>query len=333
MKVTLLSRSASIPSTRRLVEAGRARGHKMRVLNPLRVQMHLDGGSATLYYDRKKLSPTDVVLPRIAQSINTYGLAVVNQFALGGVPLVNHAQAIAQSRSKMRSLQLLSAHGIDIPATVMARDAAHLKEMVGLVGGVPVLVKLLQGQENHGVMVCESLQSLEAALEAVLGLGHNLVMQEYVKSTSQDVRVLVVGGKAVAAVRRRARPGRFAHTLIKGARLEAMELSPGQRATAEKATRLVGLEVAAVDLLDVQGQSKVFEVNSSPALPEMEAVTGMDLATPIIIRAEELVAGADPVSVPDLLPPRSLPSPGLPTSPAPRRKRTSRTPTSGAGGA
>lgn len=166
----------------------------MRVLNPLRVQMHLDGGgSATLYYDRKKLAPTEVVLPRIAQSISTYGLAVVNQFALGGVPLVNHAQAIAQSRSKMRSLQLLSAHGIAIPATVMARDAAHLKEMVGLVGGVPVLVKLLQGQEKHGVMVCESLQSLEAALEAVLGLGHNLVMQEYVKSTSQDVRVLVVG--------------------------------------------------------------------------------------------------------------------------------------------
>ncbi|WP_342381466.1 RimK family alpha-L-glutamate ligase [Myxococcus stipitatus] len=333
MKVTLLSRSASIPSTRRLVEAGRARGHRMRVLNPLRVQMHLDGGGrATLYYDRKKLAPTDVVLPRIAQSISTYGLAVVNQFVLNGVPLVNHAQAIAQSRSKMRSLQLLSAHGIAIPATVMARDAAHLKEMVGLVGGVPVLVKLLQGQEKHGVMVCESLQSLEAALEAVLGLGHNLVMQEYVKSTSQDVRVLVVGGKAVAAVRRRPRPGRLAHTLIKGARLEAMELSPGQRATAEKATRLVGLEVAAVDLLDVEGQSKVFEVNSSPALPEMEAATGLDLATPIILRAEELVAGAEPVSIPDLIPPQPLLD-AVPTpSPAPRGKRASRTSSRGPGG-
>ncbi len=116
---------------------------------------------------------------------------------------MNTAQAIAQSRNKMRSLQLLSANGIDIPATVMARDAADLKAMVGLVGGVPVLVKLLQGQEKHGVMVCESLQSLEAALEAVLGLGHNLVVQQYVKNTGQDVRVLVVGGEAVAAVRRR----------------------------------------------------------------------------------------------------------------------------------
>ncbi|MFP2908257.1 RimK family alpha-L-glutamate ligase [Pyxidicoccus sp. 3LFB2] len=332
MKATLLSRSASIPSTRRLVEVGRARGHRMRVLNPLRVQMHLDGGSATLYYDRKKLTPTDVVLPRIAQSISTYGLAVVNQFGLARVPLVNHAQAIAQSRNKMRSLQLLSAHGIGIPATVMARDAAHLKEMVGLVGGVPVLVKLLQGQEKHGVMVCESLQSLEAALEAVLGLGHNLVMQEYVKSSGQDVRVLVVGGEAVAAVRRKPRPGRLAHTLNKGARLEAIELSPGQRATAEKATRLVGLEVAAVDMLDVQGQPKVFEVNSSPALPEMEAATGMDLATLIIMRAEALAAGAPPVSLPDLSPPAVLPVPPLPPASAPGRKGNGRTTKAGVGG-
>ncbi|AKQ67033.1 Ribosomal protein S6 glutaminyl transferase [Myxococcus hansupus] len=328
MKATILSRSASIPSTRRLVEVARARGHRVRVLNPLRVQMHLDGRSATLYYGRKKLAPTDVVLPRIAQSINTYGLAVVNQFGLARIPLVNNAQSIAQSRNKMRSLQLLSAHGIDIPGTVMARDAAHLKEMVGLLGGVPVLVKLLQGQEKHGVMVCESLQSLEAALEAVLGLGHNLVMQEYVKSSGLDVRVLVVGGQAVAAVRRRPRPGRLAHTLIKGARLEVHELSAAQRATAEKATRLIGLEVAAVDLLDVQGQPKVFEVNSSPALPEMEAATGVDLASLIIARAEALVAGAPPVSVPDLSPPTGLPLPAA-VAPAPverkgpgRRSRT-----------
>ncbi len=220
MKITILSRSASIPSTRRLVEAARARGHQVRVLNPGRVEMHLDGSSASLYYKRKKLPPCDVVIPRIAQSINSYGLAVVNQFEIRGMPLMNTAQAIAQSRNKMRSLQLLSANGIDIPATVMARDAADLKAMVGLVGGVPVLVKLLQGQEKHGVMVCESLQSLEAALEAVLGLGHNLVVQQYVQKSGHDVRVLVVGGRAVAAVERRPRVGRLSHTLIKGARLE-----------------------------------------------------------------------------------------------------------------
>lgn len=300
MKITILSRSSSIPSTRRLVEAARARGHQARVLNPGRVEMHLDGSSASLFYKRKRLPPCDVVIPRIAQSINSYGLAVVNQFGIRGVPLMNTAQAIAQSRNKMRSLQLLSANGIDIPSTVMARDAADLKAMVGLVGGVPVLVKLLQGQEKHGVMVCESLQSLEAALEAVLGLGHNLVVQQYVQKSGQDIRVLVVGGQAVAAVERRPRVGKLSHTLIKGARLKGIELSQACRVTAERAARLVGLEVAAVDLLDVKGQPKVFEVNSSPALPEMETATGMDLATPIIERAEALLAGAPGVETQEL---------------------------------
>lgn len=320
MKITILSRSASISSTKRLVEAGRARGHQVRVLNPVRVEMHLDGQRATLYYRRRKLSLCDVVIPRIAQSINNYGLAVVNQFAMCGVPLVNTARAIAESRNKLRSLQLLSAHGIDIPATVMARDAADLKAMVGLVGGVPVLVKLLQGQEKHGVMVCESLQSLEAALEAILGLGHNLVVQQYVQNTGQDVRVLVVGGRAVAAVRRRPRFGRLSYTLNRGARLEPIELTEAQRRAAERTATLVGLEVAAVDLLDVQeGHPKVFEVNSSPALPEMEAATGLDLARIIIERAEQLGAGGARVGLPE----------PEPTPPA-RRKRVPKASASGA---
>ncbi|HSP80971.1 MAG TPA: RimK family alpha-L-glutamate ligase, partial [Myxococcaceae bacterium] len=264
-------------------------------------------------------SPTDVVIPRIAQSINNYGLAVVNQFAMCGVPLVNTARAIAESRNKMRSLQLLSAHGIDIPATVMAREAAELKAMVGLVGGVPVLVKLLQGQEKHGVMVCESLQSLEAALEAILGLGHNLIVQQYVKNTGLDVRVLVVGGRAVAAVRRRPRVGRLSYTLNQGARLEGIQLTLSQRQAAEKTASLVGLEVAAVDLLDVQGRPKVFEVNSSPALPEMEAATGLDLAGLIIERSEVLAAGGPRVGLPE-------PEPVAPLPPPPERTRRKRPP-------
>jgi ribosomal protein S6--L-glutamate ligase len=316
MKLTILSRSASIPSTRRLVDAARLRGHQVRVLNPVRVEMHLDGRRAHLYYRRRKLPPADVVIPRIAQSINNYGLAVVNQFQMCGVPLVNTARAIAESRNKMRSLQLLSANGIGVPATVMARDAADLKAMVGLVGGVPVLVKLLQGQEKHGVMVCESLQSLEATLEAILGLGHNLVVQQYVKKkTGLDVRVLVVGGRAVAAVRRRPRVGRLSYTLNQGARLEGIQLTEPQRQVAEKTASLVGLEVAAVDLLDVQGHPKVFEVNSSPALPEMEAATGVDLARLIIERAEELASGGPTVG---------LPEPVSPLPPPPERARRKR---------
>jgi ribosomal protein S6--L-glutamate ligase len=292
MKLVILSRSASIPSTRRLVDTARGRGHRVRVLNPSRVEMHLDGRSANLYYQRKRLLPGQVVIPRIAQSISSYGLAVLNQFAMRGVPQLNSAQAIAQSRNKMRSLQLLSAHGIDIPATVMARDAGDLKAMVDLVGGVPVLVKLLAGNEKRGVMICESLQSLEAALEAILGLGHNIIVQEYVRNTGMDVRVFVVAGQAVAAVRRRTRPGKLSRTLNRGARLEPIQLTARQRTAAVETARLMGLEVCAVDLLDVKGRPKVFEVNSSPALPEMEAATGVDLAALIIDRAEALARPA-----------------------------------------
>ena len=291
MKITVLSRSIAISSTRRLVEAGRARGHRVRALNPLKVEMHLDGVRANLYYQGKKLAPTDVVIPRIAQSVSNYGLAVVNQFGISGVPLINDAQGIAQARNKMRCLQLLSANGIDIPRTVMARTAIQLKEMVKLVGGVPVLVKLLQGQEKPGVMVCETLVSLEAALEAALGLGHNLVLQEYVKKTGHDVRVMVVGGEAVAAVRRRPKVGTLSSTLHRGAKLVATPLSESLRRTSVEVARLVGLEVCAIDLLEVKGALKVFEVNSSPALPEMEEASGVDIADKIIARAETLVDG------------------------------------------
>jgi ribosomal protein S6--L-glutamate ligase len=203
---------------------------------------------------------------------------------------MNSAHGISQARNKMRVLQLLSSNGLDIPATVMARDAKDLKSMVKLVGGVPVLVKLLQGQDKTGVMVIESLQSLEAALEAVLGLGHQIVVQQYVRKGGQDLRVMVVGGEAVAAVRRRPRMGRMAHTLLRGARLEPYELSEQQRRAAVEAARLVGLEVAAVDLLDVKGSAKVFEVNASPAIGRMEAATGVDVASRIIERAERLAA-------------------------------------------
>ena len=289
MKMVILSRSPTIPSTRRLLEAAQARGHRVQVLDPSRVEMHLDGRSASLYYERKKLPPCDVVLPRIAQSVSPYGLAVVNQFSIQKIPIVNRAEAIAQARNKMRSLQLLSANGVDIPATVMARDAADLKQMVNLVGGVPVLVKLLPSLGKRGVMVCESLQSLEAALEAILGLGHNLIVQQYVRGTGQDIRVLVVGEEAIVAVRRRPRVGRMSHTLNRGARLEPIELTPAQRRAAVASVRLMELDVAGVDILDVRGHPKVFEVNASPALCQMEAATGVDLAIPIIRRAEDLV--------------------------------------------
>ena len=294
MRLTVLSRSISVPSTARLAAAARARGHAVRVLDPVQVEMHLEGTRGELLYRRRKLALPEVVLPRIAHSITPYGLAVVNQFGMLGVPVMNTAGAIAHARNKMRCLQLLSAHGISVPATVMARSAGDLKAMVRLVGGVPVLVKLLGGAEERGVMVCQTLNSLEAALEAILGLGHNLLIQEYVRKAGRDVRVLVVGGKALAAVRRRPRMNRLANTLNRGARFERIALTEAQRRAAVEAAGLMGLEVAAVDMLDVHGLPKVFEVHSSPGLAEMEKAVGQDLATPVIVRAEQIAREQPP---------------------------------------
>jgi ribosomal protein S6--L-glutamate ligase len=262
----------------------------VRVLAPTDVDVHLDGKISRLLHAQKRMRVPDVVIPRIAVSIASYGLTVLEQFAMRGAVVMNTARAIGQSRNPARCLQLLSGNGLDIPATVMARNVTSLKAMVHLLGGVPVLVKLLQGTERRGLMVCESEQSLEAALEAVLGLGHNIVLQEYVRKASRDLRVFVVGGRALAAVARTARPGRLSKSLSRHGRLEATDMSELVRAAAERAAQVCELEVCAVDLLEVKDGVKIFEVNASPALPDMEAATGVDLATPIIKHAEALAA-------------------------------------------
>jgi ribosomal protein S6--L-glutamate ligase len=291
MHVTILSRKAGIYTTRRLAQAARLRGARVRVLDPLRVEMHLDQPPAA-FYQRRRLARTDVVIPRIAPSIQAYGLAVVNHFALLGIPTLNDADGIAASRNKMRALQLLAASGVPVPPSVMAASAGDLKAMIELVGGLPVLIKLITPSERPGVMVCETLQSMESALEAVLSMGHNLLVQRYVRrKRERDLRALVVGDKAIAWVERRPQPGRLLHTLARGAKLKAVRVPAALDKLAVEAARVVGLEVAAVDLLEAGTGPMVFDVNSSPGLKGLEAATGRDLALPIVGRAEELARG------------------------------------------
>jgi ribosomal protein S6--L-glutamate ligase len=285
MRLTILSRSPSIHTTRRLVEAARARGVKARVVDPLDVELGL-GDEPAVYWRRRRFPSTDVVVPRIGLSIHQYGLSVVSQLELMGLPVLNGAYGIAASRNKMRSLQLLAAAGVRVPRTVMASDPSGLKEMVRLVGGVPVLVKLLSTNEKSGVMLCESLESLEAALEAILGLGQNIVVQQYVRGAKgRDLRVIVVGGEVAAAMRRTAPAGQFSRTLRRGAQFERAELAPAYARAAVDAARVLRLEVCAVDMLDVKGRPLVFEVNGSPSIREAETACGCDLAGKIVDRA------------------------------------------------
>jgi ribosomal protein S6--L-glutamate ligase len=293
MDLTILSRSPGIYSTRRLCEAGSARGHNVRVLDPLNCEILVDAARATLFYLRQPVPPSTVVIPRIARSVSAYGLAVLHQYELAGTPVVNSATAIAQSRNTMGCLQLLSAGGIAIPATVAASKASDLKAMVDLVGGVPVLVKVLQAGMNTQVMVCQSLQSMEAAMDAILGLGHHVVIQQYAADRKdRDIRALVVGGEVVAAIRKRPQSGRLSRSLLRGATLEKVKLPGAYRELAVEATRLVGLEVAAVDMLDLAEGPRVFEVNSSPSLKELEEATRKDLAGAIVQHAEQLAERA-----------------------------------------
>jgi len=290
VRLTVLSRSGSIHTTRRLVETARERGIAARVLDPMQVELGL-GDEPAVYWRRRRFPRTDVVIPRIGLSIHQYGLSVVSHLELMRIPVLNGAYGIAASRNKMRSLQLLAAAGIRVPRTVMASDPSGLKEMVRLVGGVPVLVKLLSANEKSGVMLCESLQSLEAALEAILGLGQNIVVQQYVRGAKgRDLRVLVVGGEVVASLRRSPPVGRFSRSLRRGAQFERAELPPAYGRVAVEAARVLRLEVCAVDMLDVKGRLLVFEVNSSPSIREAEAVCGVDVAARIVDRAVALAA-------------------------------------------
>jgi len=303
MRLTVLSRSTSIYTTRRLVEAARARGLSARVIDPLEVEMGL-GDAPALYWRRRRFPPADVVVPRIGLSIHPYGLSVVNQLELMGIPVLNGAHGIAASRHKMRSLQLLAAAGVPVPRTVMASDPSGLKEMVKLVGGVPVLVKLVSANEKGGAMICESMQSLEAALEAILGLGQNIVVQQYLRGAKgRDLRVLVVGGEVVAAMRRSPPVGRFSRNLRRGAQFERAELPAPYARVALAAARVMRLEVCAVDMLDVKGRPRVFEVNGSPSIREAETACGVDAAGRIVDRAIAL-AGARPAPRPRRAPGR-----------------------------
>ena len=299
MHLTVLSRSTGIFTTRRIVQAARVRGFRVRVIDPLEVEMELGGAGPALYHRGRPFPRTDVVIPRIGFSINQYGLAVVNQLELTGVPVLNGARAVAASRDKMRVLQLLAASGVRVPHTVMASGPAGLKERVQLVGGLPVLLKLLSPSEKTGVMVCETRQALESALEAIERLGQNTVVQEYLHDArGRDIRVLVVGGRVVAALRRRPRVGRLARTLGQGAHFERLEVRPAFGRAALDAARVVGLEVCAVDMLEVRGGPRVFEVNSSPGIREAEEACGVDVAAAIVDRAAEVLADRTGVADP-----------------------------------
>jgi ribosomal protein S6--L-glutamate ligase len=288
--VVILSRNKKLYSTRRLVEAAKALGHAPRVLDTLRCDMVVGRDEARILYRGEEVAARDVhvVIPRIGASITGYGLSVVNQLDAMGVPVLNAAVPIARSRDKLRALQLLSRFGIDIPRTVMCRFRDEVEGAVRMVGGLPCIIKLIQGTQGIGVMIANTEAEVAGMLDTLWTLGQEILLQELVaESRGKDVRALVVGDRVVAAMRRTARAGEFRSNIHRGGVAEALTLEREYAELAVKAARVMGLEVAGVDMLEARTGPKIMEVNSSPGFEGLEAATGVDVATLYVQHAVE----------------------------------------------
>ncbi len=283
MRIAILSRNDALYSTRRLVEAARARGHEVDVLDTLRCTAHLTPEGPEVHYDGRPLAPPDAVVPRIGASITFYGQAVVRQFEAMGVWTLNSATSIQHSRDKLRAHQLLARKGIALPRTAFAHAPGAADDLVRSVGGPPVIVKLLEGTQGVGVVLCESKKAAEATIQALRGVKQYLLVQEFVaEAGGADLRLFVVGDKVVAGMRRQGAPGEFRSNLHRGGSAEKIRITPTQRKTAVAAARALGLSVAGVDVLPSARGPLVLEVNSSPGLEGIERATGKDVADLVV---------------------------------------------------
>ncbi|HET6923291.1 MAG TPA: RimK family alpha-L-glutamate ligase [Anaeromyxobacteraceae bacterium] len=288
MTVGILSRNRKLYSTRRLVEAARRLGHRSLVLDTLRCQLVLWRDRPRIFYQGEEAPRLDVVIPRIGASITGYGLAVVNQLDMMGVPVLANSVPIARSRDKLRALQLLARFGLDIPRTVMCRYRDEVPQAVEQVGGLPCIIKLLRGAQGVGVMIANSVDEVEGMLDTLWHLGQEILLQEFVaESRGRDVRALVVGDRVVAAMRRQARTGEFRSNLHRGGEGKPVSLARDYAEAAVKASRVIGLEVAGVDMLEARTGPKIMEVNSSPGFEGLERVTGVDIARLYVEHAVE----------------------------------------------
>ena len=283
MKIGILSRNGSLYSTRRLIEACQQRGHEVKVIDALRCYMNINSDKPQIHFKGEELVGFDAVIPRIGASVTFYGTAVLRQFEMMGVYPVNESVAISRSRDKLRSMQLLSRKGIGMPITGFASKPDDVKDLLDMVGGAPVVIKLLEGTQGIGVVLAETRTAAESVIEAFMGLKANIMVQEYIKEAGgADIRCFVIGDKVIAAMKRQGAEGEFRSNLHRGGTASLIKITPQERKTAIEAAKVMGLNVAGVDLLRSERGPLVMEVNSSPGLEGIEAATGKDIAGMIV---------------------------------------------------
>ena len=290
MKIAILSRNAKLYSTVSLVAAARKRGHRVRVLDPLRCYMRIEPGKFLMRYKSRPLNGIDAVIPRIGNSITFYGTAVLRQFEMMGVYTPNSSDAVLRARDKLRCLQLLARETIGLPATVFGDNPDDTNDLLAMLGDPPHVIKLNEGSQGQGVLLAEKRSGSQGMIEAFRGLYANFLVQEYIKeSKGADIRCFVVGGNVVAAMQRQARDGEFRSNLHRGGTATVADLDAQEIDTAVRAARTMGLNIAGVDLLRSKRGPLVLEVNSSPGLEGIEGTTGVDIAGEIIAYIERHV--------------------------------------------
>lgn len=289
MKIAILSRGANLYSTARLKEAAVERGHEVTVVDYLRCYMDITARRPKILYKGEELRP-NAVIPRIGASYTFYGTAVVRQFEMADIFTLNTSDGISRSRDKLRSMQILSRAGVGLPTTSFAHSIQDVDGLLEVVGGTPVIIKLLEGTQGLGVVLAETKKAAESVIGAFRQLDANILVQQFIKEAAgADIRALVVGGKVIAAMRRQGAPGDFRSNLHRGGSAEMIKLPPSERSTAVRAAKAMGLNVAGVDMVQSEEGPMVLEVNSSPGLEGIEKASSIDIADQIVDNIEDNV--------------------------------------------
>lgn len=285
MKIVILSRNKSLYSTQRLIEAGENRGHEMLLLDHMKTVLVIEQGRPHIFFNGKEVTDVNAVIPRIGSSATFYGSAVVRQFEMMKIFTAVESQALVRSRDKLRSLQILARAGIGIPKTAFASSPKEkdIDNVIESTGGAPCIIKLLEGTQGIGVILADNHKAAKSVIEAFMKIKANMLVQEFIKEAGgADIRVFIVDGQIVGAMKRQAKDGEFRSNLHRGGSASVIQLSPEERATAIKAVKKLGLGIAGVDLLQSKRGPLVMEVNSSPGLEGIEGATGIDIAGKII---------------------------------------------------
>ncbi|HMW49492.1 MAG TPA: 30S ribosomal protein S6--L-glutamate ligase [Marinagarivorans sp.] len=280
LKIGLLASNPELFSNKRIMLAGEERGHQMFFLSLKQCYMKLDADTPEIHYRGGNILETlDAVIPRIRPSMTFYGCALTRQFESMGTYALNSSSAIAQSRDKLFSLQLLLKNGIDIPITGFANSPSDTQDLINMVGGAPLIVKLLEGAQGRGVVLAETRKAAESVINAFKAVQANLLVQEFIKEANgRDLRCFVIDGKVVAAIERTAAPGDFRANIHQGGTATVAKITADEKKLAIKAARTMDLSVAGVDIIRSSKGPLLLEVNSSPGLEGIETATGRDIA-------------------------------------------------------